>query len=99
MAERVTVVVNVHHRAIHDIAFGHETYNMVRRTAEEVAQEMRRGAPVRTGAGRGSIRGGVELTADGWVGTATWDERHYYMGIQNSRRPFAEPALSRVRYV
>lgn len=99
MASTATVVVDVNEAAIADLARGPEMYDLLRGTADEVSEEMRRGAPVRTGAGRASIRSRVEMTADGWVATASWDERHYYMGIQNSRREFAETALSRVRYV
>ncbi len=99
MVNRPEVDVNVHPRALEEIARSHDTYDLVRDTAERVAAEMRHGAPVRTGAGRASIRARADMTPDGWVATASWDERHYYMGIQNARRRFAEPALSRIRYV
>ena len=99
MADTVRVDVNVHRAAIAEIARGHETYELVTRFADDVVEEMRRGAPVRTGAGRASIRTRAALGPDGWYATASWDERHYYMGIQNGRRQFAEPALARVRYV
>lgn len=99
MVNRVSVEVDVHHGALAEMARAHDTRELVLRVAEDIAEGMRAGAPVRTGAGRASIRAHAEMGSDGWYATASWDERHYYMGIQNTRRHFAEPALSRVRYV
>lgn len=100
MAERVHVDVDVHRQVLREIAFGHETYELVRDVAEKAASDMRRGAPVRTGAGRSSIRARAELGPDGWYATASWDEAHYYMGILNTTyRGFADSAITRIRYV
>jgi hypothetical protein len=85
--------------AVDAIARGPDVYAFVQGLVDEAAATMREGAPVRTGAGRASIRGQVWMGPDGWFGTASWDVQHYYMGIQNDRRHFVEPALSRVRYV
>lgn len=100
MAAFVTdVKITVYESAIRDIARGPDTYEFVRSIVDDAAATMRQGAPVRTGAGRASIVSRVEMGPDGWYGTASWDTRHYYMGILNTRRHFVEPALSRVRYV
>jgi hypothetical protein len=99
MATRVDVDVTVFEGSIREIARGPELHSYLRRAVDEVAEGMRSGAPVRSGAGRASIRGQVHMGPDGWYGTASWDTRHYYMGILNSRRQFAEPAIMRVRYV
>ncbi len=83
-----------------EIRRGPEMYEAVRTAVESAADAMRAGAPVRTGAGRSSIRAEVHMGADGWFGTASWDEAHYYLGILNADgRHFAEAALSRIRYV
>ena len=41
----------------------------------------------------------VPMGPAGWYGTASWDNAHYYMGIQNSRTHWAEPTAQRVRFV
>ena len=93
------VRVTVYDTAIAAIARGPEVYDFVRKIVDGAAEGMRGGAPVRTGAGRASIGGRVVMGADGWYGVASWDTRHYYMGIQNARQSFVEPAFSRVRFV
>jgi hypothetical protein len=101
MAQRsvVFVDVDVYERVIGEIARGPDTYDFVRRVTEDVAEQIRGSAPVRTGAGKGSIRAVVHMGSDGWYGTASWDVKHYYMGIQNARRKFVEPVAARIRYV
>lgn len=95
----VTVRVQVFEPAIREIARGPDVHDFVLRIASDLAEGLRAGAPVRTGAGRASIRARAEMGPDGWYSTASWDTQHYYMGIQNDRRHFVEPALSRVRFV
>lgn len=57
----------------------------VRRTAAMVRVEARKGAPVRTGAGRRSIQvRRVTDRATKLVGfRVSWDRDHFYMGFQN----------------
>jgi len=95
----VEVQVTVHDEVIREIARGPELREFLLRTVSEFASELRADAPVRTGAGRRSIVAKVEMGATGWYGTASWDDAHYYLGIQNSRTRWAQPTLSRVRYV
>lgn len=95
----VYVDVDVFYPVIWEIARGPETYNFVRKQVDETAETLRRSAPVRTGAGRGSITGRVWMGPDGWFGTASWDEAHYYLGIQNAQRKWADRAAALVRYV
>lgn len=96
----VFVDVTVYERVIAEIARGPDTYDFVKRVVDDLAEDMRRGAPRKTGRGAASIRGQVHMGPDGWYGTASWTEPHYYLGILNATgRKFVEPALSRVRYV
>jgi hypothetical protein len=97
MAEHVTVTVNP--SLVLSLARSPELYAHLHRMVDGAAENMRGAAPVRTGAGRASIRGQVVMTPTGWVGAAGWDRTHYYMGFQNRRRHFVEPALTRVRFV
>lgn len=99
MAQSVTVTVQVNSALPMELAHGPEIHEMLRRAVDALASDMRAHAPVRTGAGRNSIEGEVLMTPEGWVGVASWDAKHFYMGIQDRRKPFAEPALQRVRYV
>ena len=100
MARRPRVVVRLNRPELIALERGRETRDLVKDVADEIAATMRPLAPARTGAGRRSIQGRVEMSASGWVGTASWDEAHYYMGILNSKgRHFAEAAVQRVRYV
>jgi hypothetical protein len=93
------VKVTVYESSLTAMARGPEMYDFVYGVVSDAAAAMRDEAPVRTGAGRGSIIGRVEMGTEGWYGRASWDRAHYYMGIQNARRSFVEPALTRVRYV
>jgi len=65
----------------------------------DIAAGLRSDAPVKTGAGRGSIASDTALAVQGWTGEAGWDEAHYYMGIQQSRTHWADPAIAKIRYV
>lgn len=86
--------------AIMAIAQSEATRRMVQAKVDTLAYGLRAGAPVRTGAGRASITAKTERDFEhGWVGTATWDEEHYYMGILNSRTRWADPTVAAVRYV
>ncbi len=104
MASRVTVRVTVRQSGLEAIKRGPEVYSFVRRHTDNAAEALRRAAPVRTGAGRGSITTDVVMGPDGWVGYASWDERHYYLGILNARETqthegWADRAAATVRYV
>lgn len=81
------------------IARSPELYSWVDGKVTRAAEDLRRSAPVRSGAGRNSINSAVRMAAEGWMGTATWDDAHYYMGIQNAHTHWAESAVQRVRYV
>lgn len=98
--ERYEVNVTVYLSAIDAIKDSADTRSMVQRYADSAAFNLRASAPVRSGAGRASITARTERDFDsGWVGKATWDDEHYYMGILNSRTGWAAQAASRVRYV
>jgi hypothetical protein len=96
---RYEVNVTVFPAAIEAIKQGEETRQLVSRRTEDAAFSLRAGAPVRTGAGRASITASTERDFDsGWIGKATWDDEHYYMGILNSRDHWADEAVQRLRY-
>jgi hypothetical protein len=77
-----------------------ETHDFLRSIVDEEARALADAAPVRTGAGRSSIRGRVEMGSDGWIGAASWDTSHYYMGLRNTRTHWADRvAAQQVRYV
>lgn len=86
--------------AIEAIKQSDDTRVMVSGRADMAAAALRSSAPTRSGAGRASINSMTERDFEtGWVGKASWDDEHYYMGIQNSRTGWANSAASRVRYV
>jgi hypothetical protein len=93
------VTVTVHTGLALELARSPQMRTILGDVADGLAAELRSEAPVRTGAGRRSITSDVVMAAEGWVGTAGWDPAHFYMGIQNRRTHWAQPTLSRVRYV
>lgn len=93
------VRVTVHTGLVAELARSPQMRTLLGEVAAGLAAELRSEAPVRTGAGRRSITSDVLMDTDGWVGTAGWDPEHFYMGIQNRRTHWAQPTLSRVRYV
>lgn len=99
MPSEVRVVVTVREQAIRDLARSPEMYDFLKNIVDEAAKAMRVGAPRKTGQGAASIHGEVHLGPDGYYGTASWTERRYYMGIQNKRRNFTDPAAAAIRYV
>ncbi len=101
---RIIVRVTVLEGGLEAIKRGPEVYSFVRQHTDNAAEALRRAAPARTGAGRGSIDTNVVMGPDGWVGYASWDERHYYLGILNarenqSREGWADRAAATARYV
>jgi hypothetical protein len=96
---RTTVRVNVHERALAALPYAEETRELLQRVVDDIADLARPAAPRRTGLGARSIQGRTAMTASGWVGAASWDVAHYYMGFQEQRDPFIRPALQAVRYV
>jgi hypothetical protein len=99
MPQTVTVRVTPNPALRLELSHSAALHEYLSRETDALAADMRDHAPVRTGAGRQSIGGQVLMTPEGWVGVASWDVAHYYMGFQDRRKPFAEPALQRVRYV
>jgi hypothetical protein len=106
MAKEVVVYtdVTVFYPVLEAIKRGSEVYAFCRRQADDAADVLRRAAPVRSGAGRASVRSSVEMGPEGWYGVASWDESHYYLGILNtkdaqSREGWADRAAAQVRYV
>lgn len=96
---RYEVNVTTFPEAIAAIRESQGTRALVGRYADSAAFALRASAPVRSGAGRASIRSATEHNFEaGWVGTASWDDEHYYMGIQNSRTSWASKAARSVRY-
>lgn len=95
----VRVQVRIIPGAVDRIARSMEVHDNVKRIVDDLAEGLRRAVPVRTGAGRKSVTGRVAMGPNGWYGAASWDEAHYYLGILNSRRHFAEPVMDRIRYV
>lgn len=95
----IDVNVTFYPQAWDAISRGPELHDFMQGKASDAADELRRFAPVRSGAGRRSITSRAVLGVDGWEGRATWDDEHYYMGILNSRTHWADPAVQRVRYV
>jgi hypothetical protein len=101
MADEVTRVdVTVYEDRIRALARSQDCYDFVRSVVDGEAIGLFEAAPVRTGAGRASIRGRVEMGVDGWVGAASWDTQHYYMGLRNTRTHWADRvAAQQIRYV
>lgn len=99
MSKAFEVNVTYYPEVIDEIAMGDETRDLVLAKADDAATDLRSEAPVRSGAGRASIKARVERDGTDWVGAASWDDEHYYMGILNSRDHWAEPTVQRVRYV
>jgi hypothetical protein len=93
------VQVTYYPEVMDEIQGSDDTRDLVLAAADDAATDLRSEAPVRTGAGRASIRARAERDGLDWVGAASWDDEHYYMGIQNSRTHWAEPTVQRVRYV
>lgn len=91
--------VIVYDDRIREFARSPEVHDFLKDRAEEAADALRANAPVRTGAGRASVRVHMEMGPEGWYATASWDEAHYYMGIQNTRQHWADRAAATVRYV
>jgi hypothetical protein len=96
---KVSTKVTVRHQAVAELARGPELRRHLEQAVTDMALDMQAHAPVRSGAGRRSIKGEVVMTSEGWVGTASWDVAHYYLSFQDKRKQFAEPAIQRVRYV
>lgn len=97
---RYDVHITVYDDRILAMARSQDTYNFLRSIVDGEARALADAAPVRTGAGRGSIRGRVEMGTDGWIGAASWDTSHYYMGLRNVRTHWADRvAAQQVRYV
>jgi hypothetical protein len=96
---RTEVAVTVYPKAWDSIARSEQVHSWLDVKVSGIAEDLRRAAPVRSGAGRNSISSAVRMGADGWYGTASWDDAHYYMGIQNSRTHWAAQAAQRVRFV
>jgi len=104
MARDVTTRITVYDAAFEEIKRSPDVYSFIRKRTDDAAEALRRSSPVRTGAGRGSIRSQVVMGPDGWTGYASWDEQHYYLGILNSRgdqsrEGWADRAAATVRYV
>jgi hypothetical protein len=99
MANRAEIKVTPIPGAGMQIARSPEMREWMRARVADIASDLRADAPVKTGAGRGSIASDTALAAAGWEGSAGWDEAHYYMGIQQSRTHWADPAVADIRYV
>lgn len=99
MADNVVTDVTINGGAVLYLARSPEMQHLLEQIADAVAQDVRDHAPVKTGAGKDSIEGDAILVDEGWIAAISWDRKHFYMGIQNKRKPFAEPALQRVRFV
>jgi hypothetical protein len=94
------VNVTYYPAALEAIKGGEETRQLVQGRTDNAAFALRSSAPVRSGRGRASITATTQRDfLDGWVGKATWDDEHYYMGIQNSRTAWASKVADRIRYV
>jgi hypothetical protein len=96
---RAQVRVTVHETEMARWPYLEETREVLQRVVDDIADVGRPAAPRETGLGAASIRGRTFMTADGWVGTASWDVPHYYMGFHEKRRPFLRPAMQAVRFV
>lgn len=96
---RFEVKTTYYPEVIDEIEMSDDTRLMIQSKVDDAAADLRSEAPVRTGAGRASIRSKTEREGVEWVGTASWDDEHYYMGILNSRTHWAEPTVQRVRFV
>ncbi len=99
---RTSVRVNVIPGAMDRIARSPSVADGLQEIVDDLAADLRDVTPVRTGKGRRSIKGRIEPSSTGWVGTASWDEDHFYLGIVNvrgRRAGFADPIINRVRYV
>lgn len=99
MAHQVDVVITVYESRIRALGRTQDAYDFIRGRAEEAAQALRASAPVRTGAGKASIKVRMAMGNEGWVGAASWDTSHYYMGILNAEDRWADRAAASVRYV
>jgi hypothetical protein len=96
---RVEVKIRIIPGAMDRVARSPEVRDRIQEIVDSLAEGLRRAVPVRTGAGRRSIKGRVVMGPNGWIGGASWDEAHYYLGILDSRHHFAEPVMNRVRHV
>lgn len=97
---RYEVRLTVYPEAIEAIKTGESTREMVRGKTDAAVFNLRASAPVRSGAGRASITSTTDRDFEsGWVGRATWDDEHYYLGILNSRTGWASRVADRIRYV
>ncbi len=88
--------------AMDRVARSPSVYEGMQDIVDDLAEDLRRVTPVRTGRGRASVKGRVEASGSGWVGTASWSDDHFYLGIVNVRgrsAGFADPVINRVRYV
>lgn len=100
MANRVDYKVTPIPGGALEIARSPELRAWLAERMRSIADDLRRDAPVKTGAGRGSIASDVELSSGGWAGSAGWDAEHYYMGIQQTRKHWADPVVDHIdRYV
>jgi hypothetical protein len=94
------VRVTVYEDRLRALARSQDAYEFVRAIVEREVRVLVAAAPVRTGAGRASIRPRVEMGPDGWYGTASWDTSHYYMGLRNVRTHWADRVAAQgIRYV
>jgi hypothetical protein len=96
---RATVRIDVHETEMARWPYLEGTREVLERVVDEIADIGRPQAPHRTGAGAASIQGRTYMTAAGWIGTASWDVPHYYMGFHEKRHPFLRPAMQAVRFV
>lgn len=99
MTSSVTTRVTLRPDGFARLARSPEVRQVLSTVSDRGADSLRQAAPSRTGAGRASIYSDVRMGPDGWYGVASWDDAHYYMGIQQTRTRWADPAIARIRYV
>ncbi|MET8908386.1 HK97-gp10 family putative phage morphogenesis protein [Micromonospora sp. NPDC004551] len=93
------VRVDVHERAVREVASSEDLRDLLMETGEPIEQRAAGLAPKRTGAGAASIRREPVLDGFAWTVRISWDREHYYMYFHDRgterlpARPFLEPAL------
>lgn len=99
MAVIVATTVTVRPEFAAKLAYSPTMRRVLERQADRISAELRAAAPVKTGAGRASIRTRTALGPTGWEASASWDAQHYYLGIQNTRTHWAEQVVQRLRNI
>src|SRR3954471_11710546 len=93
MATSVTIHVTYNLAEEQALLFSPEMRHALLEIGDRIATDARSHAPRRSGGGAASIHAEAVTGPDGWEVAVSWDRSHYYMGFQETRRPFLRPAV------